>query len=118
FLSMALIGLLAFFIDSALGLFYAWMGLYTLLSGYLVPLSLMPRWLAKLAAVLPFRYMLETPVRMLLGWPLAGGVRDTALGCSQAFASLGIEYGFVVVLAIAVGLLWRAGLKRYASFGG
>lgn len=118
FLSMALIGLLAFYIDSALGLFYAWMGLYTMLSGYLVPLSLMPGWLGRIAKLLPFRYMLDTPVQMLLGWPLPGGARDTIAGRHAAFASLGIEYGFVILLTVAVALLWRRGLRRYAAFGG
>lgn len=118
FLSMAVIGLLAFYIDSALGLFYAWMGLYTMLSGYLVPLSLMPPWMAKVAAALPFRYMLETPVRMLLGWPLPGGARDTIVGRHEAFLSLGIEYGFVLILGVMTALLWRVGLRRYSAFGG
>ncbi len=118
FMSMAIIGLLAFYIDSALGLFYAWMGLYTLLSGYLVPVSLMPRWLAKLAAALPFRYMLETPVRMLLGWPLVGGARDTLAGRSEAFLSLGVEYAYVFGLLLLLAWLWRAGVRRFAAFGG
>lgn len=118
FLSMALIGLLAFYVDSTLGLFYAWIGVYTLMSGYMVPMSLMPAWMAKLASLLPFRYMLETPVRMLMGWPLVGGAKDTLTGRAEAFASLGIEYGYVVVLLVGVALLWRAGLRRYAAFGG
>jgi ABC-2 type transport system permease protein len=94
------------------------MGLYTLLSGYLMPLSLMPVWLGRLASALPFRYMLESPVRMLLGWPLPGGARDTLVGRGEALASLGIEYGYVVVLVLAVGLLFRTGLRRFAAFGG
>lgn len=118
FLSMAFIGLLAFYVDSAIGLFYAWIGVYTLFSGYLVPMSLMPVGMAKLSVVLPFRYMLETPVRMLLGWPMAGGARDTLAGRAEAFTSLGIEYVFVLVLLVGVALLWRAGLRRYAAFGG
>jgi len=118
FLSMALIGLLAFYIDSAVGLFTAWMGLYTLFSGYLVPLSLLPGWLRQVAVALPFRYMLETPVRMLLGWPMPGGGRDTLAGRGEALWALCIEYGYVVILAAAVALLWRAGLRRFAAFGG
>lgn len=118
FLSMAIIGMLAFYIDSALALFSVWMALYTLLSGYLIPLSLMPAGLAKLAAVLPFRYILETPVRMLLGWPLPGGARDTLAGRSEAFLALGIEYAYVGGLTLVMALLWRAGLRRYAAFGG
>jgi ABC-2 type transport system permease protein len=118
FLAMSLVGLLAFFIDSATGLFFAWMGLYTLLSGYLVPQSLLPAGLAKLVPLLPFHYMLEAPARMLLGWPLHGGVRDTLAGREQAFIALAVEYGYVVGLLLAVSLVWRAGVRRYAAFGG
>lgn len=117
FLTMVLLGMMAFYIDSAAGLFYAWMGLYTLFSGYLMPLSLFPLWLQKVSDVLPFRYMLDTPVKMLLGWPIAGGARDTALGRGQALTSLGIEYAYVAVLALLVALLWRRGLRRFAAFG-
>ena len=117
FLSMAFIGCLAFYIDSATGLFYAWMGLYTLFSGYLMPLSLFPAWLQKMSDVLPFRYMLDAPVKMLLGWPLAGGARDTTAGRWLAYKTLGIEYAYVAVLALAVAFVWRRGLRRYAAFG-
>lgn len=117
FLTMLLLGMLAFYVDSAVGLFYAWMGLYTLFSGYLMPLSLFPLWLRRVSDVLPFRYMLDAPVKMLLGWPIEGGARDTALGRGQALTSLGIEYAYVAVLALLVVLLWRRGLRRFAAFG-
>ena len=67
--------------------------------------------------VLPFRYMLDAPVKMLLGWPQAGGARDAALGRAQALKSLGIEYAYVALLTLAVVLLWRRGLRRFAAFG-
>lgn len=117
FLTMVLLGMMAFYIDSAVGLFYAWMGLYTLFSGYLMPLSLFPPWLQRVSDVLPFRYMLDAPVKMLLGWPQAGGARDAALGRAQALKSLGIEYAYVALLTLAVVLLWRRGLRRFAAFG-
>ena len=117
FLTMLLLGMLAFYVDSAVGLFYAWMGLYTLFSGYLMPLSLFPLWLRRVSDVLPFRYMLDAPVKMLLGWPTEGGARDTALGRGQALTSLCIEYAYVAVLALLVVLLWRRGLRRFAAFG-
>jgi ABC-2 type transport system permease protein len=117
FFTMALLGSLAFYIDSATGLFYAWMGLYTLFSGYLMPLSLFPPWLRHLSDVLPFRYMLDAPVKMLLGWPVTGGTRDTEAGRWLAYQSLGIEYAYVVVLIGALLLVWRHGLRRFAAFG-
>lgn len=117
FLSMAIIGMLAFYIESALGLFYAWLGLFTLFSGYLVPLSLLPRWLLGVAAVLPFRYQLDVPVRILLGWPVAGGARDTAEGLALAYQHLGVQYLYALGLGGLAALLWRAGLRRFAAFG-
>ncbi len=117
FLSMALLGSMAFYIDSAVGLSYAWMGLYTLFSGYLMPLSLFPVWLQKVSDLLPFRYMLDAPVKMLLGWPLLGGGRDTVAGRWLAYKTLGIEYAYVALLALAVALVWRRGLRRFAAFG-
>lgn len=117
FLTMALLGMMAFYIDSAVGLFYVWTGIYTLFSGYLMPLSLFPLWMQKLSDFLPFRYMLDAPVKMLLGWPIVGGARDTAAGREQAFICLGIEYAYVAVLMVLVALLWRRGLRRFAAFG-
>lgn len=117
FLSMAIIGMLAFYIDSALGLFFGWLGLFTLFSGYLVPLSLMPKWLLAVAQVLPFRYQLDVPVKILLGWPVDGGARDTAEGIALAYQHLGVQYLYVLALSGGAALLWRAGLRRYAAFG-
>lgn len=123
YLAMSLIGMLAFFIDSAMGPFYAWTGLFTLLSGYILPLSLLPAWLQRLAAVLPFRYMLEVPVKILLGWPMPGGgdggaaLRDTAAGRAEALLAVGVAYLYVCVLLGGVMWLWRKGLRRFAAFG-
>lgn len=118
FLSMALIGVLAFYLESALGLFYIWMGMYMLLSGYLMPLSLLPHWFQQVASVLPFRYILEVPVKIALGWPIAGGARDSAEGFAQAVRSVAVEYAYIAILITLISLVWRRGLRRYAAFGG
>lgn len=117
FLSMTAIALLAFYIDSPLGLFYGWLALYTLFSGYLIPLSLLPSWLNGLGSALPFRYMLEAPVRMLMGWPLPAGLHDTSRSHQEAALALAYEYGHIALLLGIVSVLWRSGLRRYAAFG-
>jgi ABC-2 type transport system permease protein len=114
FLSMAFCGALAFFIDSSLALFQVWMGTYMIFSGYIVPLSLLPFGLDRAAEVLPFRYMLEFPVKLLLGFPQADGTAGTH---GQALMHLGIEYAYVALMVLLVGVTWRAGLRRYAAFG-
>jgi len=108
FLAMALVGTLAFRADSATSLFEIWMGLYALLSGYLVPLELFPAWVSTLARWLPFRSMLGFPVELVTG----------VLTRPQALAELAIQWTWIAGLLLAVRLAWRAGLRRFAAFGG
>ena len=108
FLAMAVIGALAFAIDSSSSVFELWLGLYGVFSGYLIPLELFPRWLEVTAKLLPFRFMLSFPVEMIIGLtPRPAALRELAL-----------QWTYVVVLALAARITWRAGLRRFAAFGG
>jgi ABC-2 type transport system permease protein len=108
FLAMAVVGALAFYIDSAGSIFEIWMGLFGVFSGYLVPLELFPRWVTALARALPFRYMLAFPVEMVIG------LEDR----SRALGELGVQWAFVLLLGAAATAAWRLGLRRFAAFGG
>jgi ABC-2 type transport system permease protein len=108
FLTMVLIGSLAMFVDSALSVFELWLGVHFILSGYLVPIELLPAWAVQIAHVLPFWYMLGFPIETALG----------LLNRDVALAALAVQWlyaGLLLVLALAV---WRAGLKRFVAFGG
>jgi ABC-2 type transport system permease protein len=108
FLVMALIGSLALFLDSASSLYEVWLGLFTVFSGYLVPLDLFPDWLQRIANVLPFRLMLAVPVEAMIGessrWEL---VRD-----------LGWQVVYIAAFLIMLRFVWNAGMRRFAAFGG
>ena len=108
FLVMALIGTLGLFVESATSLFEAWLGVSSVLSGYLVPLDLFPDRLRQIALVLPFRFTLSYPVELALG----------RLTRTQALELLGAQYGYVAFALLATHFLWRKGLERYAAFGG
>jgi ABC-2 type transport system permease protein len=108
FLMMAIVGTLALFVDSAIGVFEIWLGLHFLLSGYLVPLELLPPWLARAAYVLPFRYTLSFPVETLIG------LNDGA----QLWRGLAVQWAYVAGLLAATVALWRAGMRRFVAFGG
>jgi ABC-2 type transport system permease protein len=108
FLAMAIIGALAFYLESSSSLFEVWLGLFGVFSGYLIPLELFPGWLATAARFLPFRYMLAFPVEMIVGMT----PRDAAL------LELGIQWAFVGALALGARAVWRQGLRRFAAFGG
>jgi ABC-2 type transport system permease protein len=108
FLAMSVIGALAFWVESSGSLFEVWLGLFGVFSGYLVPLELFPRWLEATARFLPFRYMLGFPVEMVIGMtPRTAALRELA-----------VQWVFVVALAAAARLAWRAGLRRFAAYGG
>jgi ABC-2 type transport system permease protein len=108
FLTMVAIGALAFFIESALGVFGLWLSFHFVLSGYLVPLELFPDWLRSASEVLPFRFMVSFPVETLTGRLAAG----------EALALLGWQFAWVAASGTAAALAWRAGMRRFAAFGG
>jgi ABC-2 type transport system permease protein len=108
FFAMVLLGALAFYIDSALGVFELWIGVYSILSGYLIPLEALPRWIRGAAAILPFRFMLAFPSELLVG----------LMSRHAAIRQLGIQWLYVLVLAAAALRVWRAGVRRFAAFGG
>lgn len=77
------------------------------LAGQLAPLVMLPPVWQTLASVTPYRWMLSFPVELLLG-------RVTAVA---AWQGLGIQVVWTLLGVVAVKLIWRAGIKRYAAFG-
>ena len=108
FLAMAVIGSFAFRIDNSTALFEIWLGLYMLLSGYLLPLEFFPGWLAGAASWLPFRYMLAFPVELAVG----------LLTRADALRLLGLQAAWIAGLGVAAAVSWRAGVRRFGAFGG
>lgn len=108
FLAQALVGSLAFRLDNSSAIFELWLGLYALLSGYLIPLELFPPWLHGVVRWLPFRYMLAFPVELVIGMtPRA-----------QALLDLGVQWIIVAALGLATRGAWRSGVRRFSAFGG
>jgi ABC-2 type transport system permease protein len=104
----ATIGTLGLYLESSLQVWELWMGMFMLLSGYLIPLSLFPHWLDRAARLLPFAYLQAFPVETLLG------MRDRA----QALWGLGMQLGWAAIAWVVLLVLWRSGLKRFAAYGG
>jgi ABC-2 type transport system permease protein len=80
-----------------------------LFSGSLIPVDLLPRPLAVVAAVLPFRSMVDTPVRLFLG-----RYRDS----TEALHILTQQATWTVGLVVLSALLWRALVRRTRVLGG
>jgi ABC-2 type transport system permease protein len=108
FLPMAIIGTLSLWWESSVALYDLWLALYTVFSGYVVPLELFPRQLGAIVSWLPFRQQLAFPVENLVG----------LIGRTQALHNLALQWSYVLGFALLATLMWRAGIKRFAAFGG
>jgi ABC-2 type transport system permease protein len=79
-----------------------------LLSGRLVPLSLMPDWAQRLADVLPFKWTFGYPIEALIGH----------LPDAELFGGLAMQLLWIVIGAIGVRIVWRLAIRRYSAVAG
>ncbi len=108
FWAMASIGTLAMFLESSIAVFDLWLGFYTVLSGYVMPLALFPEGVQSVLVWLPFRQMLSFPVENLLG----------LMSREASLLALLTQWAYAALFALIAQQLWRAGMKRFAAFGG
>jgi ABC-2 type transport system permease protein len=107
FMLMVLIATLGFYFERSLAIFDIYLGLFAVLSGYLVPLELLPSWVGTIAAFTPFQYMLAFPVETLIGF----------LDAETALSHLLRQWIFVVVLTPMTLTFWRRGVRRFEAYG-
>ena len=107
FFLQVMIGTLAFYVDKTQALFEIYLGVFAVLSGYLIPLAMLPGWAQEIAALAPFRYVLAFPVETLMG------LHDRA----EALRLLAVQWLFVIGTYTASRIIWRAGIRRYEAFG-
>lgn len=109
FFVLLAIGSLALFIDKSMAVFDVYLGLFAVLSGYLLPLELMPGWVEAAARALPFRYMLGFPVELMIGRFATAG--DAAI-------ELAIQWAWATAAVLGALAIWRRGIRRFEAFGG
>jgi ABC-2 type transport system permease protein len=107
YLIQVVFGLLSFWLDQSLGLFGVWFATWTLLSGYVAPMAILPDGVRAIAFWLPFRYMLALPVELLGGF----------LTAREALPQVGVQIGWVVAIGALAAFTWRRGLRRYGAYG-
>ncbi len=108
FLVGVIIGTLCFFMESSLKIMDVWLAAYMVFSGYLIPIELFPSFIERILEWLPFRYQIGFPVEVLTNrYDLAG-----------ALTMLARQWSYVAGLSLLAWGTWRAGLKRFAAFGG
>ncbi|HEY8210742.1 MAG TPA: ABC-2 family transporter protein [Myxococcaceae bacterium] len=108
FLFNIAIGALSLYTESSLKIMEIYFTLFAVFSGYLIPVELFPGWLHGAVEWLPFRFQVGLPVELV----------TNAHSWDEALRLVGIQWAWVVAMAVGTGLLWKNGLKRYAAYGG
>jgi len=101
------IGALAFFLTQTMAISTLYFGLFSLFSGYLLPLDLLPAPIAKVAAVLPFRFTLSVPVELI----------TRTLPHREVAELLAAQAGWTVGLIVVAVWTWNAGVRRFEAVG-
>jgi ABC-2 type transport system permease protein len=108
FFAMACIGSLSLYWESSIAVFDLWLGLYTVFSGYVMPLEFFPPALRGVVDLLPFRQMLAFPVENMLG----------LLSRERMLTDLALQWGYALAFMLIANLVWRGGARRYGAYGG
>jgi ABC-2 type transport system permease protein len=88
-------------------LFQLYITLELLLSGRLVPLTLMPDWVQTLAWFLPFQWTFYFPIQALVG-EYSDGELLRGLAMQVLWTTIGIGI---------FSLMWRYAIRRYSAVG-
>jgi ABC-2 type transport system permease protein len=103
-----LVNLAGFWSPDARGVARIGFTVSAILSGFIMPLPLMPGWFIKLCYLTPFPSMVNTPVEIYLG----------VITTSSILNALGLQLVWLVFLALACQVVLRAGVRRLVIQGG
>ncbi len=78
-----------------------------LLSGRLVPMSVMPEWVQSVSDFLPFKWTFQFPIEVIIG----------RLSQAEVFTGWLFQAGWILVLIPAIGLVWKRAVRRYTAVG-
>jgi viologen exporter family transport system permease protein len=102
------LGSISFFMTKAMGLLNLYFGLFSLLSGYLLPLPLLPDLIRDIATYLPFRFMLSVPVELM----------TRTMTTREVTEVMGLQLAWAVATLVLALWIWRRGVRRFEAVGG
>lgn len=102
------LGMISFWTTRVSAIFELYFAAELLLSGRLVPMSLLPEWARAVAAFLPFQWTFGFPIEALVA----------GLAPAQLLAGLGMQLLWVLIGLALVQVVWRAGVGRFTAVGG
>ncbi|MFV1989744.1 MAG: ABC transporter permease [Acidimicrobiales bacterium] len=107
-LMLWMLGMVTFWTTRIGAAFQMFFAVELLLSGRLVPMTLMPDWVQQLAAVLPFESTFGFPIIALVG-PITN---------AELLQGLVTQAIWIAVGSVGVALMWRRAVARYTAVSG
>jgi ABC-2 type transport system permease protein len=107
-LNQSSLGLITFWTTRVGPIFQLYIAAELLLSGRLVPMTLMPVWVQNLANFLPFQWTFGFPIEALVGH----------LTNDQLLGGLLAQLFWIVVGSVLVRVVWRFAIRRYSAVSG
>ncbi len=102
-----LIGLLAFWIEEVMPVFWIYQKLLFTVGGLFLPLEMFPDWLRQATEWLPFRFITYTPARAFVAFEPGFVLR-----------AVGGQVIYVIVLGTLVASVWQRAQRRLVVHGG
>jgi ABC-2 type transport system permease protein len=104
---LSLLGMITFWTTRVSAIFELAIALELLLSGRLVPLTVMPGWAEDIAAVLPFQWTFYFPI-----WALVGD-----FSTAELLGGLAMQALWVAILTGLAMIVWRYAVRHFSSVG-
>lgn len=104
---LALLGMITFWTTRVGAIYELFFALELVLSGRLVPMTLMPGWVQSIAFYLPFQWTFFFPIEALVGQPTL----------NEMFAGLGMQILWIALGTLGVNIVWHFGIQRFSSVG-
>ena len=102
-----ILGMFTFWTTRGSAIFETYLLFELLLSGRLLPLTLMPQWTQTLAAWLPFKWTFYFPIEVLVG----------NLSTASLLGGLGMQLMWIVIGTALVVVCFRGSVRHYTAVG-
>lgn len=108
FLLFMIVALLSFWFYDISGWYYTITLSIELLAGVIIPISLFPFKIREILEYLPFKYLINFPINILIK-----NVENDGL-----WLGIKIQFLWIFILLLVLKILWKMGIKRYEANGG
>jgi len=105
---LSLLGMITFWTTRVGAIFELFFAIELVISGRLVPMSLMPEWVQRVAAFFPFQWTFGFPIEALVG----------QMSPSELLRGLGMQALWIVLGLVSVNLLWKFAIRQFSAVGG